>query len=122
MRLTYASALADAATPAAGRRAQEVLRPLLSESAEDPLFQRSFGRASELAGDLVRAGEAYAEAAFLNGRAVDALNQLDALKQRDDLDYYQRARIEARMAAITPVVLEMRRQGMRPEEQRPDTR
>ena len=122
VRLTYAEALADAATPAAGRRAQEVLRPLLSDSAVDPLFQRSFARASELAGDLVRAGEAYAEAAFLNGRAVDALNQLDALKQRDDLDYYQRARIEARMAAITPIVLEMRRQGIDAHEQRPDTR
>jgi predicted Zn-dependent protease len=122
VRLTYAAALADAATPAAGRRAQEVLRPLLADGAEDPLFQRSFARASELAGDLVRAGEAYAEAAFLNGRAVDALNQLDALKQRDDLDYYQRARIEARMAAITPVVLEMRRQGIEAHEQRPDTR
>ncbi len=70
---------------------------------------------------MVRAGEAYAETAFLNGRAVDALNQLEALKQRDDLDYYQRARIEARIAAITPVVLEMERQGMRAYEQRPDT-
>ena len=122
VRLTYAGTLIEVATPASGRRAQEVLRPLMSDSAEDPLFQRSFARASELAGDLVRAGEAYAEAAFLNGRAVDALNQLDALKQRDDLDYYQRARIEARMAAITPIVLEMRRQGIEAHEQRPDTR
>ncbi len=122
VRLTYAEALADVATPAAGRRGQEVLRPLLSDGAEDPLFQRSFARASELAGDLIRAGEAYAEAAFLNGRAVDALNQLDALKKRDDLDYYQRARIEARMAAITPIVLEMRRQGIEAHEQRPDSR
>ena len=87
---------------------------------DDPLFQRNFGRASELAGDEIRASEAYAEAAFLNGRAVDALNQLERLKQREDLNYYQRARIEARMAAITPVVLEMERQGMRPEDQRPD--
>jgi predicted Zn-dependent protease len=68
----------------------------------------------------VRAGEAFAEAAFLNGRPVDALNQLDALKKRPDLDYYQRARIEARIAAITPYVLEMRRQGVDPEDQPPD--
>lgn len=121
VRVTYAQALGEFATPAAGRRAQEVLRPLLASSAEDPLFQRSFARASELAGDLVRAGEAYAETAYLNGRAVDALNQLAGLMKRDDLDYYQRARIEARMAAITPVVLEMDRQGIRPEEQRPDS-
>jgi len=122
VRLAYAQALVERATAEAGRRAQDVLRPLLAESGDDPLFQRHFARACELAGDEVRAGEAYAEAAYLNGRAVDALNQLDRLKQRDDLSYYQRARIEARMAAITPVVLEMRRQGMRPEEQRPDTR
>ena len=51
---------------------------------------------------------------------MDALNQLAGLMKREDLDYYQRARIEARMAAITPVVLEMQRQGVRPEEQRPD--
>jgi predicted Zn-dependent protease len=121
VRLTYAQALGEVATAAAGRRAQEVLRPLLAEGTDDPLLQRSFARASELAGDMIRAGEAYAEAAFLNGRAVDALNQLDTLKQRDDLDYYQRARIEARMAAITPIVLEMERQGIKAHEQRPDS-
>lgn len=122
VRLTYAQALAEVATAASGRRAQEVLRPLLAEGTDDPLLQQGFARASELAGDMIRAGEAYAEAAFLNGRAVDALNQLDALKQRDDLDYYQRARIEARMAAITPIVLEMERQGIKAHEQRPDNR
>ena len=39
--------------------------------------------------------------------------QLNTLKKRDDLDYYARARIDARIAAITPVVLELRRQGIR---------
>lgn len=120
VRLSYAQSLSERSTADSGRRAQEVLRPLLATSATDPLFQRSFARASELAGDLVRAGEAYAETAYLNGRAVDALNQLDALKDRDDLNYYQRARIESRIAAITPVVLEMRRQGIDAHEQRPD--
>ncbi|PRH81814.1 peptidase [Arenimonas caeni] len=122
VRLTYADALGERATAEAGVRAQEVLRPLLAEAGDDPLFQRSFARASELAGDEIRASEAYAEAAFLNGRAVDALNQLDRLRQREDLNYYQRARIEARMAAITPVVLEMRRQGITADRQRPDSR
>ena len=120
VRLTYAEALSKRSTAEAGRRAQVVLRPLLADSAADPLFQRSFARASELAGDLVRAGEAYAETAYLNGRAVDALNQLTVLKNRDDLTYYQRARIESRIAAITPVVLEMRRQGIDAHEQQPD--
>ncbi len=121
--LSYARVLGEIGTPEAGRRAQAVLRPLLAASGDDPVFQQRFARASELAGDLPRAGEAYAEAAFLNGRPEDALNQLEALKKRDDIDYYQRARIDARIAAITPVVLEMRRQGLRPGDQdrRPDT-
>ena len=69
---------------------------------------------------MPRAGEAYAEAAYLNGRAEDALNQLNSLLKRDDVDYVQRARIESRIAAMTPLVLEMRRQHMRPEDQPPD--
>ena len=54
----------------------------------------------------------YAETAFLNGRPEQALIQLQNLKQRDDLDYYARSRIDARIATITPQVLELRRQGI----------
>jgi predicted Zn-dependent protease len=116
--LTYAEMLGERNTPDAGRRAQAVLRPLMATSAEDPVFQRTFARASEIAGDPVRAGEAYAEAAYLNGRAEQALVQLNTLLKRDDLDYYARARIDARIAAITPTVLELRRQGIRDEDLR----
>ncbi len=105
--LSYAEALLEQATAESGRRAQDVLRPVLAEAANDPALQRSFGRASELAGDLVRAGEAHAEYAFLSGRAPDAVRQLQALKQRDDLDYYQRSRIDARIAAMTPDAMEL---------------
>jgi predicted Zn-dependent protease len=119
--LTYADALVEMDTADAGRRAQAVLRPLLADGAEDALLQKSFARASELAGDPARAREAYAEAAYLNGRAEDALSQLTELLKRDDLDYVQRARIEARIAAITPVALELRRQGLKPEDQDGDT-
>lgn len=114
--LTYARVLAERNTPAAGKRAQAILRPLLGQSSEDPEFQQVFARASEIAGDPVRAGEAYAEAAYLNGRAEQALVQLNTLKRRPDLDYYARARIDARIAAITPTVLELKRQGIRDED------
>ncbi|MDH5823784.1 M48 family metalloprotease [Luteimonas sp. RD2P54] len=116
--LTYAGVLAERNTPEAGRRAQDLLRPLLRTASDDPLFQRTFARISEIAGDPVRAGEAYAEADFLSGRAERALVQLHTLRKRDDLDYYARARIEARIAAITPTVLELRRQGVRDEDLR----
>ncbi len=112
--LSYAGALGQAGTPAAGRQAQAILRPLADASGEDPEYQQTFARACEIAGDTARAGEAYAVAAFLNGRAEDALNQLEALKRRSDLDYYARARIEARIEAWKPVVLEMQKQGIRP--------
>jgi predicted Zn-dependent protease len=114
--LTYAGVLNERGTREAGRRAQDILRPLLPVATDDPVFQQAFARASEMAGDPVRAGEAYAEAAFLNGRPEQALVQLDTLRKRDDVDYYARARIDARIAAITPVVLELRREGIRDED------
>ena len=110
--LTYAGLLNEQATAVAGRRAQQVLQPLARTASEDPIYQATFARACELAGDAHRASEAYAEAAFLNGRAEQALIQLQALK-RQELDYVTRSRVDARIAAITPTVLEMRRQGVR---------
>lgn len=109
--------LADASRESA-RRAQELLRPLLARHGDDPELQRTFARACELGGDKVRATEAYAEATFLNGRAEDALNQLKALSRDTELDYYQRARVDARITALTPIVLEQRKRGERNPESR----
>jgi beta-barrel assembly-enhancing protease len=111
--LTYAGVLAERGGADDGARALAVLRPLLADGIEDAAFQRAFARAAELAGDVVRAGEAHAEAAFLSGRAEDALNQLQRLKDTQPLDYVQRSRIDARIAAMTPVVLELRADGVR---------
>jgi predicted Zn-dependent protease len=110
--LTYATILNEQATRESGRRAQQVLQPLLRSAAEEPSFQLAYARACELAGDTSRASEAYAEAAFLNGRPEQALLQLQALKKQD-LDYVMRARVDARITSIMPTVLEMRRQGIR---------
>ncbi len=114
--LSYAQVLAERNTPAAGTRAVAALRPLLGTGADDLLFQQAYARANEIAGDDVRAGEAWAEAAYLNGRPEQALVQLNNLKKRSTLDYYARSRIDARIAAITPTVLELRRQGIRDED------
>lgn len=110
--LTYASILNEQGGREAGQRAQAMLRPMLSQSGNDPVFQQRFARASELAGDTTRASEAYAEAAFLSGRPEQALIQLQALKRQPSLDYVVRARVDARIESITPTVLEMRRQGI----------
>ncbi|MCX7556826.1 M48 family metalloprotease [Xanthomonadaceae bacterium JHOS43] len=111
--LSYAASLAEYGNADAARTAQDLLRPLLATHGEDPGFQRTFARASEVAGDTVRAAEAYAEVAWLNGRADDALGQLERLRKSPDLDFYQRSRIDARIATITPDALEMRRQSQR---------
>ena len=48
--------------------------------------------------------------------AEDALNQFSALLKRPDLNYIQRARIEARIAEITPEVMELQRRKIRPQD------
>ncbi|QNN69101.1 M48 family metalloprotease [Thermomonas carbonis] len=116
LALSYARVLAERNNRDAGSRAVAVLRPLSTTASGDPLFQQAYARANEIAGDDVRAGEAWAEAAFLGGRPEQALVQLNNLKKRATLDYYARSRIEARIAAITPTVLELRRQGIKDEE------
>ena len=116
LALSYAQILAERNTKPSGTRAVAVLRPLLANSANDALFQQAYARANEIAGDDIRAGEAWAEAAYLGGRPEQALVQLNNLKKRANLDYYARSRIDARIAAITPTVLELRRQGVRDEE------
>lgn len=117
LALDHAQALLWANDKASAKRAQALLRPQLAANDEDPELQTVFARACELAGDTVRAGEAHADAAYLNGRAEDALNQLKRLAKRSDLDYYQRARIEARIAEMTPIVLDLRRHKVKPEDQ-----
>ncbi len=121
----YALALADALIArseiAPAQRAQSLLRPLLEKYPSDPDLQRSFARACELSGDKVRAAEAYADVAWLNGRAEDALGQLKTLAEKSELDYYQRARVDARIAQMTPQVLELRRRGEKAADQgKPD--
>lgn len=115
--LSYAGFLLEQNDAAQARRAQDVLRRLAAGTGEDVVFQRTLARAYELSGNGLRAAEAYAEVSFLNGRVDDAISQLTALLKDDDLDYYQRTRIEARIAEFTPISLELRRQGIKPEQQ-----
>lgn len=107
--LAYAEALIARADPGSAGTATGLLRPLVERHADDPALQRSFARANELAGDKVRAAEAYAEAAWLAGHAEDALNQLKALAKQPDLTYYQRSRVDARITELTPAVLALRK-------------
>lgn len=110
--LAWADALLGRGDAASARTTLELLRPLIARNANDADLQRAFGRANQLAGDKVRATEAFAEAAWLNGHAEDALGQLKTLAKRDDLSYYERSRVEARIARLTPEVLALRKRDM----------
>ncbi|HEX7816991.1 M48 family metalloprotease [Dyella sp.] len=112
--LGYAEALvagnADDAVQAAN-----MLRPMLDDT-DEPSVYRAYARASEKARDPVRAGEAYADASYLSGRPFDAMEQLKRLLKRPDLDYYARARIQARITELTPLVMELRKRRVQTED------
>ena len=109
--LDYSRALLDDGTAASAKIAQGLLKPLLNDDSEPSLYS-AYGHACHVAGDEVNAGIAYADATFLSGQAADALDQLHRLLKRKDLDYYTRAQIDARIAQITPIVLEIRRRHL----------
>lgn len=107
----YGEALLRRGEPASARRAQQLLRPLAARADARSAQIELLARASAAAGDEIRAGELFAEVAFQNGRLREAMNQLTRLAQRPDLDFYQRARIDARRAAIEPLLIESQRRG-----------
>ncbi len=113
----YANALLADGKSDSAAKAAALLRPLLEEEVDEPTLYRTYGRACNLSGQEIRAAEAYADATYLSGRASDALDQLQRLLKRRDLNYYQRARIQARIDYIMPIVLELRRRGIKPEQQ-----
>jgi len=106
--LAYATALTDGGDKQQAATAADLLRPLL-ENSDQPEIYSAYARASEKAGDGERAGEAFADASYYSGRPFDAMEQLKRLLKRDDLSYYARARIQARIAELTPLVLELRK-------------
>ncbi|MGH8233216.1 MAG: M48 family metalloprotease [Rhodanobacteraceae bacterium] len=109
--LDYSRGLLDDGTKASAQVAQGLLKPLLNDDSEPSLYS-AYGHACHVAGDEVHAGIAYAEATYLSGHAADSLDQLHRLLKRKDLDYYTRAQIDALIAQITPIVLEIRRRHL----------
>ncbi|RDS86620.1 M48 family metalloprotease [Dyella psychrodurans] len=106
--LAYANALTQGGTAKQAAQAADMLRPMLDNTDEPEIFT-AYAHASEKAGDTVRAGEAYAQASYLSGRPFDAMEQLKTLLKRPDLDYYARARIQAHISELTPLVMELRK-------------
>ena len=118
--LAYAKALTLANNKEPAQLAADLLRPLL-DNASEPEIYSTYARASEQAGDSVRAGEAFADASYYSGRPFDALEQLKRLLKRTDLDYYARVRIQARITELTPLVLELKKRKIQTDDN-PDGR
>ena len=106
--LQYAQALLKSQDPEQAQTASVVLRQQLLSHAQDPVLYELYARSANIAGDRVRAREAIAESYYLRGGVHEAAMQLQELAGRDDLDYYERARITAR---INELRLELARMG-----------
>ncbi|MEW5313513.1 MAG: hypothetical protein WDW38_005076 [Sanguina aurantia] len=102
----YADTLVRHGDKAQAVQAADLLRPLL-DNADEPEIYSAYARASDKAGDSVRAEEAFADASYYAGRPFDAMEQLKRMLKRTDLDYYARVRIQARITELTPLVLEL---------------
>jgi predicted Zn-dependent protease len=95
--MQYAQALLKNQDSQAAEKAAVVLRKQLQTHPNDPLLYELYARSANIAGDTVRAKEAIAESYYLRGGIHEAAMQLQVLADSGDLNYYQRARIAARV-------------------------
>lgn len=107
--LQYAKSLLNDQDPGQAETAAVVLRQQLLKYPNDPVLYELYARSANIAGDSVKAKEAMAESYYLRGGIHEAAMQLQALADDDDLDYYQRARITAR---ITELRMELAKMGL----------
>ncbi len=107
--MQYSRALLKSGDTAKAAIAAEVLRKQLLSHPNDPQLYELYARSANIAGNRVKAKEAIAESYYLRGSVHEAAMQLQSLADDDDLDYYQRARITAR---ITQLRLELAKLGM----------
>jgi len=98
--LEYGKALLDQNEPEEAETASKVLKQQLSSRKTDPTLYALYAQAANIAGDEVRATEAIAESYYQRGGTPEAITQLESLERRSDLDYYQRARVSARLMEL----------------------
>ncbi|NOR20180.1 MAG: M48 family metalloprotease, partial [Xanthomonadales bacterium] len=98
--LEYGKALLDQNDPKLAETASMVLRQQLTTRKTNPALYALYAQAANLAGDEVRATEAIAESYYQRGGTEEAITQLESLVKREDLDYYQRARVNARLMEL----------------------
>lgn len=105
--MQYGRALLKHKDPGQAETASVILRQQLLTHPEDPALYELYARASNAAGDPVRAKEAIAESYYLRGDIHEAILQLQKLANLDDLDYYERARITDRLNELRTELAKM---------------
>ena len=98
--LEYGKALLDQSIPELAETASIILKQQLVSRKNDPALYALYARAASISGDEVRATEAIAESYYQRGGTEEAITQLESLERRSDLDYYQRARVSARLMEL----------------------
>jgi predicted Zn-dependent protease len=114
--LSYADALLRSDDPAHAERAVRILDEQLRRNPGDVRVSERLARAADRAGDPVRAAEAVATNYYQRGGLPQAIDQLERVLERSDLDYYARARISARLDRMRVERLRaLRENGVREE-------
>jgi predicted Zn-dependent protease len=91
--------LADG-TRESAERAIPIIREQLLVRDNDPSIYDLYAQAANRAERPIKTAEAVAEAHYLRGQLHQAVMKLREVSRQTDLDYYQRARISARLAEL----------------------
>ncbi|UCE88193.1 MAG: M48 family metallopeptidase [Pseudomonadota bacterium] len=91
----YAETLIDSGKP---RKANALLKDFLRAPPSQPAFYRLLSETESQLGNLANAHEALAEYYYNVGQTHQAITQLTLARQAKSMDFYQSARIEARLA------------------------
>jgi predicted Zn-dependent protease len=103
----YAETLMHGDSPAHAAQASAILRPYLRRHPTDLRMTQLLAQAADRSGDVIRAAEAVADSYYLRGGVREAIEQLERVRERDDLNYYERARIGARLRELRSEQLRM---------------
>ncbi len=106
--MQYSEALLAQEDPQRAETASIILRQQILFREEDPELFALYAKSANIAGDRVRASEAIAESYYQRGGLPEAIEQLEMLSKDQELDYYQRARISARLMELRIQMVEIR--------------
>lgn len=106
--MQYSKALLAREDRQRAETASVILRQQILHRSADPALYALYARSANIAGDHVRATEAIAESYYQRGGIQEAIEQLEKLTRDNELDYYQRARVSARLTELRVQMAELR--------------